>query len=120
MRALLAALVCLFLSTGACGSVGDESVGEVRLQLTAPPGTTITRVSWEVRSSSGAVITAGSIEEPGGQSPGFVASLPPGTGTTVTMTVSTSAGATCTGTSAPFDVVGGQPVVVDIALMCRS
>lgn len=118
MRALLAALVCLALSTGACGSVTDESAGELQLQLTVPPGTTITRVSWEVRTSSGMVIIAGALEEPGGHAPGFVASLPPGTGTTVTMTVTTSAGATCTGTSLPFDVVTGQPVVVDISLMC--
>lgn len=119
MRHLFAALVCLALFAGACGSVPDDGATEVQLQLTAPPGTTITRVAWEVRSSSGQVILAGSIDEPGVDAPGFVASLPPGTGTTVTMIVWTAAGAICIGTSAPFDVVTGQPVGVDIALMCQ-
>jgi hypothetical protein len=45
-------------------------------------------------------------------------SLPPGTGDVVNLTATTSTGLPCTGSSAPFNVVSGQPTNVTLTLTC--
>ena len=101
------------------GSAADE--GQVVLALTIPDGATISSVSWTVRSSSNQLLASGTTNTSrSGATASFAVGLAAGTGDVVTMTATTSAGETCTGSSAPFNVVANQTSPVSISLNCQA
>jgi hypothetical protein len=116
-----AALIGL-LSAGCAGEMKGSGgpVGEVRLALSLPDGTSVNSVSWKILSASSAVIVSGTLNTSGSQRPSFIASLPPATGDTVNMTATTSSGAACAGSSAAFNVVAGQSVTVNVNVPCEG
>jgi hypothetical protein len=98
------------------GSSGDEA--QVVVALNIPGGETISSVSWTVKSSSNQVLAAGTTNTSrSGATASFAVGLQAGTGYVVTMTATTSTGDTCSGFSAPFNVVANQtspPVSVNL------
>ncbi|HVU49499.1 MAG TPA: hypothetical protein VHL80_02370 [Polyangia bacterium] len=101
---------------------GDKApggdLGEMRLALTLPDGESVSSVSWQVLSSSSAVVASGMLNTSGNRSISFISSMPPGMGDTVTMSAMTSTGVSCMGTSSAFNVVAGQSVPVSVNLQC--
>jgi hypothetical protein len=120
-RALtLLAAVC---GVGCQGQSGGSSAeeGQVVLALTIPGGATISSVSWTVKSSSNHPLASGTTNTSrSGATASFAVGLAPGTGDVLTMTATTSAGETCTGSSAPFNVVANQTSPVSISLNCQA
>ncbi len=101
------------------GWSGDE--GRVVLALTLPGGATISSVSWTVKSSSNQVLASGTTNTSrSGATASFAVGLQTGTGEVVTMTATTSTGDTCTGSSAPFNVVTNQTSSVSVNLNCGA
>jgi hypothetical protein len=101
------------------GSSGDE--GQVILALTIPGGATISSVSWTVKSSSNQLLASGTTNTSrSGATASFAVGLAAGTGEVVTMTATTSTGDTCSGSSAPFNVVANQTSPVSVNLNCGA
>jgi hypothetical protein len=96
--------------------------GHVNLAFVLPGGTIVSSVAWKVFSATGAALASGIINTTNPNStPTVIVGLPAGTGDTVTMTTTTSGGATCAGTSAPFNVVAGQMTLqVPVTLTCGT
>jgi hypothetical protein len=113
-------LVGLIAVGCAAPASGDGSLGEVRLALSLPDGTTVSSVTWKISSSTNATLLSGSLDVSGSQKPTFIASIAPGAGDTVTMSATTSVGVICAGTSDPFDVVAGHTVNVPVNLLCQG
>ena len=101
-------------------SVVSGPEGRVLLALVLPGGgATISNVSWTVKSPSNQVVASGSIDTSrSGASASFALGLANSKGYVVTMAAKTSGGDTCSGSSAPFDVVAGQTTPVSISLIC--
>jgi hypothetical protein len=106
-----------------CGkeAPSKSDVGQVNLALALPDGTSIPSIAWVLHTSGGAVIEMGTLNT---TDPNVRASLatdiPVGMGDTVTMSGTTTAGAMCTGTSSPFNVVAGTTVMVAVNIICGS
>ncbi|HXJ21189.1 MAG TPA: LamG-like jellyroll fold domain-containing protein [Polyangia bacterium] len=98
--------------------------GELRLGL-AVGGTSIASVHYVIQSSSAPPVTLASgdvnVSGPGGNASVDVA-LPPGTGCQVTLSADivppTGDPNYCNGASARFNVVAGQPTVVNVQMVC--
>jgi hypothetical protein len=117
--ALLAAVWGVSCQSQPDGSSGD--VGQVVLALNIPDGATISSVAWTVKSSSNQVLASGTTNTSrSGATASFAVGLAAGTGDVVTMTATTSAGDTCSGSSAPFNVVANQSSPVSVNLNCGS
>jgi hypothetical protein len=115
----MACVSLLALCIGCSPSGNAEGpTGEVELALSLPDGTSVTSVSWKILSASNATLVSGTLNTSGSQRPSFIASLVAGTGDTVSMDATTSTGVSCTGKSAPFDVVAGQAVNVAVNVLC--
>jgi hypothetical protein len=100
-------------------SGSSDSIGTMHLALTLPNGTTVSSVSWQIMSSGGAVIRSGTINTSDqNATPSVDTSCPAGTGDTVTLSATTSDNKSCTGTSAPFNVVAGGTTMVAVTLLC--
>jgi hypothetical protein len=98
-----------------------ETVETVEIALSLAGGAAIGGASWRVVSSAGVVLASGNV---GPSGPGWPASfgvgLSPAVGDLVEMTATTGEGATCAGTSAPFDVIAGGVVSVSVTLLCGT
>jgi hypothetical protein len=104
-----------------CERPDSSDVGVVKLALSLPNGATVGSVGWTVLSSSNAVLASGTTDTSNPSStPSVSVGLPPGNGDTVSMTATTSQGASCSGTSAPFDVSVGHLVPVSVTLNCGN
>jgi hypothetical protein len=116
---LLAAVSGLSCQSPSDGSSGDE--GQVVLALSIPGGATISSVAWTVKSPSNQLLASGTTNTSrSGATASFAVGLAAGTGDVVTMTATTSAGDTCSGSSAPFNVVANQSSSVSVNLNCGS
>jgi hypothetical protein len=105
------------------GQPGSSSAveGQVILALTIPGGATIASVTWTVESSSNQLLASGMTNTSrSGASASFAVGLPTGTGDVVAMTATTSNGETCSGSSAPFNVVANQTSPVSVSLNCGA
>ncbi len=117
--AFLAAVCGVSCQGQSGGSSADE--GQLVLALTIPGGATISSVAWTVKSSSNQLLASGTTNTSrSGATASFAVGLAAGTGDVVTMTATTSAGETCTGSSAPFNVVANQTSPVSIRLNCQA
>jgi len=120
------ALALAGLSLAGCTNMasevsGPEHKGQVVVALAAPAGTNVASFSWEVTSSMSQVLSSGSSSGVvPGIDPSVILGLPAAVGDRVTMDVTTSAGAHCTGTSNPFNVVAGQTNSVSVNVNCDS
>jgi hypothetical protein len=105
-----------------CESTSNSGAGgQLQLALTLPGGVTVSAVSWKVLSSTGATLAMGNINTSNASAtPSVSVGVPPGTGDTVTMAAMTSTGATCSGTSAPFNVTAGMVVGVPVTVNCSA
>jgi hypothetical protein len=116
---IAAALVCS-LTSGCAENEGDLP-GEVQLQLSLPSGVTVNSIAWNVLSATEAVLASGTTNTSGTRAtPSLSVSVPPGTGEKVSVTATTTAGASCAGTSDPFNVTRGSPVSVSLVIACTS
>jgi hypothetical protein len=117
---LAAGALCTGVLAANCSKNTDHSdVGTMKLALTLPSGATVNSVHWEIDSSTGAVLRSGTINTSDkNATPSVDTSCPAGTGDRVTLTATTSDGTSCTGTSAPFNVVAGASVGVNVTLLC--
>jgi hypothetical protein len=98
---------------------GTEASDAVAIALTSPAGVVIAEVRWTVLSSSDQIVASGTIDASGpGASVSFGIGLPPGADDLVQMTATTAEGATCTGASERFDVLGSSTLSVAVALLC--
>jgi len=89
------------------------------LALSLPEGSTIDSVSYRVLSSGGATLLAGTIDvSQRGATLSLDLVLAPTLGDVAELSAQTSAGASCAGTSAPFDVVAGRPTFINLTLVC--
>jgi hypothetical protein len=122
----VAAALCAGVAATSCGDSSSVPTGaadagfvEGRLALTLPAGSNLTAVSYSVVSGIGDVITTGTIyaSAPDGTF-SVVLALPPGTGVVLELTGTTAAGDSCTGTSAPFNLVEDQALSIDVTLFC--
>jgi hypothetical protein len=122
--ACLAALLptLLLASCENMPSTASGPTGHVNIAFVLPGGAVVSSVAWKVFSSTSAVLASGTINTTNPNStPTVIVGLPAGTGDTVTMTTTTSNGATCAGTSAPFNVVPGQTILqVPVTLTCGT
>jgi hypothetical protein len=119
-RVQMALFVAGMVALGGCSNSRNAvATGTVRLALSLPNGTTLNSVSWQIRSSGGAVLRAGTINtsDPGA-TPSVDTSCPASTGDTVVMTGTTSDGTGCSGTSMPFNVAAGGTVQVGLTIVC--
>lgn len=118
---LIAATLGSALAASCMSTNNSGEGGQLQLALTLPGGVTVSAVSWKVLSSTGTTLAMGNINTSNSSAtPSVSVGVPPGTGDTVTMSAMTSAGATCTGTSAPFNVTSGMVVGVPITVNCSS
>jgi hypothetical protein len=103
----------------ACSDAREPQTMSVRAALTLPADANITSLTYAALSSSGATLDMGTIAI---SDPNAIVSLnlmlPPGSGDVVKLAATTSAGTSCTGRSAPFDVVTGAPTSVSLSLVC--
>ncbi len=113
--------MCLLAAAMGCESTGNNSEGELTLALTLPGSVTINAVDWQVLTSTNVVVTSGTIDSShAGASASVSIGLPAATGDVVKMTAMTDTGATCTGTSAAFNVTSGMVIAVPVTLNCSS
>jgi hypothetical protein len=116
---LLAAVCGISCQGQFSGSSADQ--GQVILALTIPGGATISSVAWTVKSSSNQLLASGTTNTSrSGATGSFAVGLAAGTGDVVTMTATTSNGDTCSGSSAPFNVVANQTSPVSVSLNCGA
>src|SRR6516162_8852881 len=98
---LAAGALCTGVLAANCSKNTDHSdVGTMKLALTLPSGATVNSVHWEIDSSTGAVLRSGTINT---------------SDKNATPSVDTSCPA---GTGAPFNVVAGASVGVNVTLLC--
>jgi hypothetical protein len=107
------------LACAACSNV-SRPVGNLRVGLTLPDGEIFTIVSYSVLSSSNQTMAQGTIDVTDVDATASAnISIPESRGDTLVM--SAQAGIlTCSGSSAPFDVVAGQTVEVGVSLVCGT
>lgn len=122
-RSLRCALIAL-TAVALAGCANEPSVlagpqGHVAVALVIPGGSTISSVSWSIKSSVGQSLASGTTNTSrAGASVSLAVGLPAGQGDTVTMTATTNAGIPCSGTSNPFDVTPNQTSSVSVVLNC--
>jgi hypothetical protein len=98
---------------------GDDDVVASRVALSLPVGADIRAVNYQVLSAAGVSLAAGTIGlEDQNATLSLDLVLGPGVGDRVALAAQTSAGASCAGTSAPFDVVPGRATFVGLTLVC--
>jgi hypothetical protein len=115
MFLLAAAVGCQSTENGS----GDQ--GQLTLALSLPGSVTIDAVNWQVLSSTSAVLASGTIDTShAGAAASLSVGVAAGTGDTVKMSAMTSTGATCMGTSAPFNVSAGMTVPIGVTLNCSA
>ncbi len=116
---LPAVVLCAGAVNAGCSDVSSPDLVTTRLALTLPEGSTIASVAYTVLSSTSATIAAGNIAV---SDTNAVLSLDlvlgPGMGDVVELLATTSTGASCAGTSAPFDVVAGRSTFINLTLVC--
>jgi hypothetical protein len=110
---------CVFAAVSYGCDYPTPDLGTLRLSLSLPDGTTVSQVAYRVLSSAAVTITTGTfdVSDPNAK-PAIQLSLPAATGDTVLLTATRSDGQACSGQSAPFNVVAGQSVVVDVTVVC--
>jgi hypothetical protein len=119
MSLIAAVLVCSL--TSGCAENDSDLPGEVELQLSLPNGVMLNAMSWTVLSSTDAVLATGTTNTSGMRAtPSLSVSLPQGTGERVAVNATTTAGASCTGTSDPFNVTRGGFVPVSLIITCTA
>jgi hypothetical protein len=117
--AVVVALVAAGCSDAADGGPTNSNLVTSHLALSLPTGANIASVGYRVLSSEDVTLAAGTIDvSQSGASLSLDLILAPGSGDVIELSAVTSAGATCAGTSAPFDVTPGQPVFVGLTLIC--
>ena len=118
----IATMLLLAAATGCQSSDnGSADEGELTMALTLPGSVTIDAVVWQVLSSTSSVIASGTIDTShAGAAASLSVGVPAGSGDTVKMSATTSSGATCMGTSAPFNVSAAMTVPVSVTLNCSS
>jgi hypothetical protein len=116
---LCVALVVVGCSDATDIGAGDSNLVVSQFSLSLPSGSGIFSVNYRVLSSGSATLTAGAIDVSNpGASLSLDLTLPPGTGDVVQLSAQTGVGASCAGTSPPFDVTPGQPTFVGLTLIC--
>jgi hypothetical protein len=121
--------LCAIAAAAGCSNARDAGVGESnageadsitsRLALSLPTGSNIGSANYRVLSSENVILAAGAIDlSESGASLSLDLVLAPGTGDVVQLWAETSAGASCAGTSPPFDVRPAQPIFVGLTLVC--
>ncbi len=111
-------------SGGEARSNPDETTGTVGLALTLPGGATITSVSYELLSSTGAPVTLPSLPNPGtipvaGASIVFqLGGVPAGTDDAITLSALTTGGGTCLGSASGINIKAGATQTVHVQLLC--
>jgi hypothetical protein len=116
--------LCVALMVVGCSDATDIGPGDSNLVvsqffLSLPSGSGILSVNYLVLSPENVTLAAGAIDVSNpGASLSLDLTLPPGTGDVVQLSAQTGAGASCAGTSAPFDVRPGQPTFVGLTLIC--
>jgi hypothetical protein len=113
--------MALGCSRGVSPRTETQGVGAVRLSLTVPGGKTLSSAAYEIRAASGAVVALGTIDvrDPNA-TVAFEVGVPAGAGYVLSMSATTDDGTACAGTSAPFDVVAGGSVGVQVPIQCGS
>jgi hypothetical protein len=103
---------------GAC-SVSGSNAGAAAISFALPNGWSVDTVSYSVSSSSQGLLVSGSenVSAPDATL-SLTLNLPVGRGDTLEVVAKTAKGTSCNGTSAPFDVVAGQPTFVSLVLNC--
>jgi hypothetical protein len=97
----------------------DSDVVASRVAFSLPVGADIQTVDYRVLSAAGVSLAAGTIGlEDQNATLSLDLVLGPGVGDRVALAAQTSAGASCAGTSAPFDVVPGRATFVGLTLVC--
>jgi hypothetical protein len=118
--AAAAALLGIALAVGCERPPISAEIETVEIALSLAGGAAVGGVSWTIVSSAGMVLASGNVMSGPGSSASFGVGLPPAAGDLLAMTATTSGGATCTGTSAPFDVIAGGVVSVSVTLLCGA
>jgi hypothetical protein len=120
-RAALRGSVLWGILAGLVGCSGSPTRPDVtaNLAFVLPNGWNVTSATYVVWSSDRVSIVEGSedLDDPGA-SLSLSLLIPPGNGDVLQLTASTSDGTSCSGTSAPFDVVSGLPTQVSLVLSC--
>ena len=117
----LTAAILVLSVAGGCAEEESDRPGGVQLQLSLPSGVTLNSISWNVLSSTGAVLASGSTNTTGPRAtPSLSVSVPQGTGERVSVAATTTAGASCAGTSDPFNVTRGTSVPVSLMITCTA
>jgi cysteine-rich repeat protein len=116
----VAVMLAAFALGASCRQGGlNGAVGSMKLALTLPSGARVNAVSWQILSADGVVLRSGTINTSDRNATVSVdTSCPAGTGEHVVLSATTSDGVSCMGTSAPFNVVAGTAVSVNVALLC--
>jgi hypothetical protein len=109
------------LTAAACDNTSNAPAPVTQVALALPAGWSVLEVAWIVQSADGSTVATGTEDVGIPQdtlSLGFA--LPAGRGDVLYLNVLAASGTTCTGTSAPFDVVAGVPGHISVALTCQT
>lgn len=119
MARRLGGLMIAVVATAGHGCADAPPSDAAQIAVALPNGWEIVEVSYVVLSAQGIALLAGSedVSAPGATL-SVQLSLPTGRGYVLQLSATNSDGVTCNGTSAPFDVVLGQPTLVKLALVC--
>ncbi len=118
---VVAGIVGLALSPSCSNSprTGDETLGNIGLQLQIAPGVTINAVNWTIANTGTGFTLSGSTNVQFSNTIAFqVGGLAAGTGYTIRLTATSVDGSFNCGGSATFDVTGGATTSVGITLNC--
>ena len=100
---------------------GADPKGQVVVALATPKGIAVSSFSWQVTSSTNQVLASGMTSSVlPGIAPSLIIGLPAAVGDRVSMDVAPGAGAHCTGTSNPFNIVAGQTNPVNVNVTCDA
>jgi hypothetical protein len=113
--------VLLAVATSACDDTSNAPASATQVALALPGGWSVLEVAWVVQGADGSTVASGA-QDVGVQqdtlSLGFV--LPAGQGDILYLSALTASGDTCSGTSAPFNVIPGVPGDISVAMSCQT
>ena len=110
----------LAVATSACDDTSNAPAPATQVALALPSGWSVVELAWVVQGADGSTVASGTQDVGVPQdtvSLGFA--LPAGQGNILYLSALTAGGVTCTGTSAPFNVIPGVPGDISVAMSCQ-
>ena len=113
--------ILLATAASGCDDTSNQPAGPTQVALALPSGWSLLEIGWVVQAADGSTLATGTQDVGVPQATlSLSLLLPVGEGDVLYLEAVTASGVLCSGASAPFDVVNGQPGAINVPMSCQT